>query len=81
MVILNVGTLNQEFCTRTFAFYVLTMDETTSSGTLLSAWAPAVCSGCARSDLLSRLLITKQTEHSVTSYSFPCICVKFSDHT
>jgi hypothetical protein len=81
MVMLNVGTLNQEFCTRRFAFYVLTKDETPSSGTLLSAWAPAVCSGCAKSDLHSRILITKQTEHSVTSYYFPCTHVKFSNHT
>jgi hypothetical protein len=44
MMMMNVRTLNQELCTRTFAFYLLTKDATTSTCTLWCAWAPAVCS-------------------------------------
>jgi hypothetical protein len=33
IMILSVKTLNQEFCTRTFAFYVVTKDDTVNIGT------------------------------------------------
>lgn len=33
VVMLNVRTLNQEFCTRAFTFYVLTKDEIKNFGT------------------------------------------------